>query len=736
MAVRLYRLGRFAFRRRWLVALSWLGVLGWLIAGAMTLSGPSSSSFSIPGTEAQRAIDMLAERFPQAAAGGATARVVFAPSDGRPLTAPENKAAVEDVVRRLRTGPQVANVTDPFGAGAVNPARTVAYAQVTYRVPAVDLPDAAREALSRAVEPGRDAGLTVEMGGNAAEEPSGQSLKEIVGVAVAAVVLVVALGSVVAAGLPLLTAAIAIAVSMTAISTATGFVELSASTPTLAIMLGLAVSIDYALFIVFRYRHELHLGHGPDEATGRALGTAGSAVVFAGLTVVIALAGLSVVGIPVLTQMGLAAAAAVLVAVLIALTLVPALLGLVGERLRPAAVRTRGPRWARSVTGRPVPVLIAAALGTAVLATPALSLRLGLPDDSVAAPGTTQRKAYDMLADGFGAGFNGPLTVVVDAAGGTAPEDAAGGTAPEDAARGTDPKDAARRVAGTIAQLPGVAAVAPPVFNPSGDTALVTVVPRSAPGSAATAGLVTAIRGEASGIRAETGASIAVTGLTALDIDMSDKLAGALAPYLALVIGLAVVLLTLVFRSVLVPITATLGFLLSVAATFGAVVAVFQWGWLAGLFGVSQTAPVLSALPIFVIGVVFGLAMDYQVFLVTRIREAHVRGEDPVPAVVTGFGHSARVVTAAAVIMVAVFSGFMLSADPLVKSIGFALAAATLFDAFVIRMTIVPAVMTLLGRSAWWLPRWLGRALPDVDIEGRTLDRPSVAPMVAVEGRR
>ncbi|MFB9830801.1 MMPL family transporter [Actinoallomurus acaciae] len=714
MAAHLYRLGRFAFRHRRLVALSWLGLLAAFIVGALAFSGPTSSSFSIPGTEAQRAVDMLAERFPQASAGGATARVVFAAPGGRRLTAPGDKAAVESVVNRLRSGPQVANVSDPFAAGAINPARTVAYAQVTYRVPAVDLAGAARAALSRAVASGRDDGLTVEMGGDAAQEPSGQSLREVIGVAVAAIVLMVTFGSFTAAGLPLLTALIGIAVSMTAITTTTGFVELSASTPTLAVMLGLAVSIDYALFIVSRHRHELLAGHDAEEAAGRALGTAGSAVVFAGLTVVIALAGLSVVGIPVLTQMGLAAAASVLVAVLIALTLLPALLGFMGRRIvsrrfrRPRgpgdARRSWGSRWARLVTGRPVPVLIVAVLGMTVLAAPALSLRLGLPDDSVAAPDTTQRKAYDMLADGFGPGFNGPLTLVVDAA------------------HSADPTEAAQRVRDAIAHRPDVAAATPAVFNPAGDTALMTVVPRSAPGSDATTDLVTAIRGEAAGLRAETGADIAVTGLTALNIDMSAKLAGALAPYLALVIGLAVILLVLVFRSVLVPLKATLGFLLSVTATFGAVVAVFQWGWLAGFFGVSQTAPILSALPIFVIGVVFGLAMDYQVFLVSRIREAYVGGEEPAAAVVTGFGHSARVVTAAAVIMAAVFSGFMLSSDPLVKSIGFALAAATLFDAFVIRMTIVPAVMTLLGRSAWWLPRWLGRALPDVDIEGRALE--------------
>ena len=691
MATYLYRLGRFSFRRRKLILALWLAALALLGVGAATLSGPTSDEFSIPGTEAQEAMDLLGQRFPGAGADGAQARVVFAAPAGEKLTDEANRAAVARTVAELRTGGQVAAVSDPL-QGTINEAGTVAYAQVTYKVAATALTDADREARTGAAEEGRAAGLTVEAGGDAVQEQGGPGNSEILGILVAAVVLVITFGSLVAAGLPLLTAILGVGAAVAGIQIASGFVDLGSSTSTLALMLGLAVAIDYALFIVSRYRHEITAGRRPEEAAAHAVGTAGSAVTFAGLTVFIALAALAVVNIPVLTEMGLAASFAVVIAVLIALTLLPALLGFAGRRVlgRPGK-RTRGPaaglRWARFVTKRPVAVLVAAVLGLLVLAIPALDLRLGLPGDNTAGAETTQRKAYDLLTDGFGPGFNGPLTVVVD---------------------GADTE----RTAGAIRALPGVVTVSPPVLNPAGDTAILQVIPAGAPDSTETEDLVHAIR-EIEGPL--------VTGTTAVDIDMSEKMGAALAPYLAVIVVLAFLLLTLLFRSILVPLKAIAGFLLSVGATFGAVVAVFQWGWLGGLFGVDQPGPIMSMLPVFLIGIVFGLAMDYEVFLVSRMREEHVHGSAPTEAVVNGFAHGARVVTAAAIIMISVFSGFILSPESFIKSIGFALAAAILFDAFVVRMTIVPAVMTLLGRRAWWLPAWLNRVLPDVDVEGEKL---------------
>jgi putative drug exporter of the RND superfamily len=716
MATYLYRLGRFAFRRRRLVVFLWLGLLAAGITGAATLSGPTANGFSIPGTESQRAVDLLDERFPQAGADGGTARIVFQAPPGGKLADPANAALVKSTLDRIGTAPQVARVVDPFTAKAISADGRTGYAQVSYEVTAQEVTPQAQEAVAKAVEPARDAGLTVEYGGDAMQVQQAQSATEVIGIAVAAVVLLITFGSLVAAGLPLLSAIIGIGIGATAITAATGFIDIGSGTPILAVMIGLAVSIDYALFIMSRYRHELGTGLEPEEAVGRAVGTAGSAVVFAGLTVVIALGGLFVVDIPFLTQMGLAAAFTVVIAVAIALTLLPAVLGMAGRRVLggkipglrggdPEAATgkpTAGRRWARFVTRRPVAVLLVTVVGLGALAIPAADLELGLPDDSTAAPGSTQREAYELLSEGFGPGFNGPLMIVVDAAG------------------SADPKAAAAGTADVVRKLPDVAVVTPPTFNPQGDTALLTVIPSSGPGTSETTALVKAIR-DAPEV---SGADVSVTGSTAFNIDMSQKLRDALLPYLSLIVGLAFLLLMLVFRSVLVPLKATLGFLLTVAATFGVVVAVFQWGWLAGLLGVEgQTGPIISMLPVFLVGIVFGLAMDYQVFLVTRMREEHVHGAAPRTAVVDGFGHSARVVTAAAVIMIAVFSGFILSTETLVREIGFGLAVAVAIDAFVVRMTIVPAVMALLGRSAWWLPRWLDRLLPDVDVEGEKLRR-------------
>ncbi|GAA1804363.1 MMPL family transporter [Actinomadura chokoriensis] len=710
MATLLYRLGRFSFRRRGLVALLWAALLVLAGAGAATLKGPTSDDFSIPGTESQQALDVLKDEMPQMSADGATARVVFAAPAGSTVTGASGRAAVEQVVGRLKTAPQVASVADPYRAGAVSADGRIAYAQVTYKVTPIDVSDEARDALAAAAEAGRGAGLQVEMGGTATQAMPEQSATEVIGVAIAAVVLIITFGSLVAAGLPLLNAILGVGIAMAAITAATGLFEMSSMTSTLALMLGLAVAIDYALFIVSRYRHELEEGRSGEEAAGRAIGTAGSAVVFAGLTVVIALAGLAVVGIPLLTEMGVAAAFAVVVAVLIALSLLPALLGFAGRRVlggripglgggRPRHGRPpAGERWARFVVRRPLPVLLAATAGLGIIAAPALDLRLGLPGDEIAASDTTQRKAYDLLSDGFGPGFNGPLTVVVT------------GDAGQAAAT-------ARRFAGEVKGMADVAAVTPPVPNASGDTAVLGVVPKSGPSTEQTEDLVAEIRDRG----AATGAGAMVTGQTAMAIDVSAKLGQALAPYLAVVVGLAFVLLLLVFRSLLVPLKATLGFLLTVAATFGAVVAVFQWGWLGGLLGVGETGPIMSMMPIFLIGVVFGLAMDYQVFLVTRMREEHVHGAPPTEAVVTGFRHGARVVGAAAVIMIAVFAGFVASSESMIKMMGFALAAGVAFDAFVVRMTIVPAVMALSGRAAWWLPDRLARVLPNVDVEGERL---------------
>ncbi|WP_019877047.1 MMPL family transporter [Sporichthya polymorpha] len=717
MALLLYRLGRWCFRRRrWVAALWLVALLGGGVA-AGTLAGETSDEFTIPGTESQKAIDLLAEKFPSSGVDGATARVVFTAPDGDDLRSDSRREAIGRVVEELRSAPQVGVVVDPFEADAISPDGRTAYAQVQYLVQSMELTEQAREALTEAAEPARTAGVGVAFGGDASEAEQEESLAEVVGIVIAGFVLVLTLGSLVASGLPLLNAIVSVALSMMAITTATGFVELSSSASSLALMLGLAVSIDYALFILSRYRFELTAGRDPEEAVGRAAGTAGSAVVFAGLTVVIALAALSVVNIPFLTAMGLGAAATVVVAVVVALTLLPAMLGFAGERVKagrlpgklrrlgvPRADRpTLGARWVGLTLRHRVVAVVASVVGLLVLALPLLDLRLGMPGDDTRATDTTQRQAYDQLAAGFGPGFNGPLMVAVEPR------------------PGTDLTIAANTVRDRLGELEGVVAVTGPNLNDAADAAIVTVVPATGPTAAETTDLVNRIRGATGdAISDEANVELAVTGSTAILIDVSDKLDAALAPFLLVVGGLAFVLLLLVFRSILVPIKAVLGFLLSVAATFGAVVAIFQWGWFDAI-GIGGEGPVISFLPIFMIGLVFGLAMDYEVFLVTRMREEFVHGAEPTQAVAVGFEQGARVVTAAAVIMMSVFFGFMLAPDPILQSFGFALGFGVLVDAFVVRMTLVPAVLSLLGRSAWWIPRWLDRALPDVDVEGERL---------------
>ncbi|MFG2914976.1 MMPL family transporter [Kitasatospora sp. NPDC048298] len=726
MATFLSRLGRFSFRRHWLVALLWVG----LLLGTGVLAGraaaPPPNDFSMPGTQAQQAYDVLKEGFPELNADGATARVVFRAQDGK-VTDPGAREAIGRTVAALGGDPQVARVTDPFAARSVSGDGTTAYAQVSYQVPASKLEDGSRGALLSTVEQARSPELSVEVGGNAVNATPGGHSSEALGLAVAAIVLVVTFGSLLAAGLPLLTAVLGVGISGLAIRVLAQPLGLGSTTTGLATMIGLAVGIDYALFVVSRYRAELTRnrnrdrdrdrdgGRSREEAAAHAVGTAGSAVVFAGLTVVIALAGLGVVGIPLLTQMGLAAAGTVVLAVLIAVTLIPALLGICGRRIGPARPRRRraevngapraylGVRWARFVVRRPVAVLLGGVALLGVIAVPAASLEMGLPGDESKPVSTTQRRAYDLISEGFGPGYNGPLTVVVQADGGAGAETAAKGVAEE------------------LAGRQDVAAVGQPKLSASGDTAVLNVVPASAPGSTETGDLVHALRDPAPA--GDGGARVLVAGSTAMNVDVSQKLSDALVPYLGLVVGLAFLLLIAVFRSLLVPLKAALGFLLSVVAGLGAVVAVFQWGWLGSLLGVAEPGPVMSMMPIFMVGVVFGLAMDYEVFLVTRMREAHVHGQPPLEAVVSGFEHSARVVTAAAVIMIAVFASFLGSDEQMLKTIGFGLAAAVLLDAFVVRMTLVPAVLALLGRHAWHLPGWLDRLLPDLDVEGERLGR-------------
>ncbi|MGF1426744.1 MMPL family transporter [Kitasatospora sp. LaBMicrA B282] len=723
MPTLLHRLGRSAFRHRRRVLALWLAVIAAVVACMAAFGGPGKldDTFTIPGSESQQALDRMKTDFPTSS--GTSAQVVFTAPAGQKITDPADLAAIHTALQAAQSAPQVAKVIDPVTAQTVSPDRSTAIAQVQYEVVQSALKSDTLDKLHTAVATAEQQlpGMDVQVGGAAygagAAKPGAEDL---IGVGVAVLVLALTFGSLLTAGLPLLSAIAGVLTALAGVLAFTGVTAISSTAQSLALMIGLAVGIDYALFIVSRHRAQLAHGTDPEESAALAVGTAGSAVVFAGLTVVIAMAGLSVVGIPYLTVMGLSAAAAVLIAVLVAITLLPALLGFAGARLVPkpgsralrreqAVERTgdgaanAGERWFRLVTRRPLLTVLAVLVAVGALAWPAHGLRLALPDNGTAPGGSTQRLAYDQVSDKFGPGFNGPLLVLADTS------------------QSADPKAAGEQLAAGIRALPDVVAVSPPVADPQTHTALLQVVPKSAPSDQATKDLVNAIRADADQLHRQTGASIKVTGSTAVGIDVSAKLDSAMVPFAAVVVGLSLLLLLLVFRSLVVPVKAAVGFLLSVAATLGAVVSVFQNGHLAHLIGVDRAGPVSSFLPIILLAVLFGLAMDYEVFLVSRQREAYVRDRPPLAAVLSGGRHSARVVTAAALIMIAVFAAFLTSDGQILKQIAFALAVGVLLDAFVIRMTFVPAVLALTGHAAWWLPSWLARRLPDLDIEGERL---------------
>ena len=722
MAWQLFRLGRWSFLHRKLVAGIWVVLLLLGVLGASTLNTQTSDSFELDGIESTEAFSLISERSGESA-DGATARIVFEAPEGQSLTDPANQAAVADAIASAQTE-HVASATDPFTTGTISENGRAAYATVTYTTPAVDLVDADRNALDDAKTVGENAGLTVAVGGDAVAATGEVPLGELIGIGVAIIVLAITFGSLVAAGMPLLTALIGVGIGIMGITVLGAFVELSSVTSALGTMLGLAVGIDYALFIMSRYQSEVRQGHSMEEAAGKAVGTAGSAVIFAGLTVIIALAGLSVCGIGFLTQMGIGGAFMVFIAVLVALTLLPAILGFAGKKVLGGKIkglkvvdpenpetRTNGQRWVEKVSAFKWPALVAGLLVAAVVSLPIASMELALPDDGTAPTGSDNRVAFDTIADNFGPGANGPLVVVIDTENAADPVAAVGTAVDKLDGIGTD-----------------IAAIAPPVpeiLEPQlaavGFTT-VQIIPDSAPSDAATKELVSTIRETMSDLPSETGARALVTGQTAVGVDIADELTSVFPLYLAVVVGLAFILLMLVFRSILVPLKAALGFLLSVGISLGATVAVFQWGWLANLIGVDTQSPVIFILPLLLTGILFGLAMDYEVFLVSRMREAFVHGTPARQAVVVGFQHSARVVVAAAVIMFGVFAGFALTDQVIIKTIGFALAIGILADAFLVRMMIVPAVMAIVGDKMWWLPAWLDRLLPNLDVEGEGLN--------------
>lgn len=839
MAKILFNLGRWSYLHKKRVIAAWLLLFVGIAAAALGFQKGFNDIFEIKDVPSTHATEMLQEKFPgtKNPAESTDVNIVFGAPEGKKLEDPELMAAMDETVASLRNnvpdfkeGMQFGNpveLNDKLGKMLVDqmtkqgmPEATAKsdaenlrmysadgrYGTMTfsYDVPLpADVTDEDRQAVYDAIQISRDAGMDVEVGGPGFGDPIAvEPISEIAGVVVALIILFFTFGSLLAAGLPLATAIVGVGIGALVTVGATAVLPLNSITPTLGLMIGLAVGIDYALFIMSRYRDELRQGRSRPDAIGLAAGTAGSAVVFAGLTVTIALVGLRLADIPFLSYMGYFAAVSVMVAVAVALTFLPALLGACGSRVfrkdatfgqqyasalvgedaahgyftggpagRGRAVRVGGDdgerqragdgqhkqglasRWIKLVYSFPGISIAVVMLVLAALTLPALNLQLSLPNDKTANVDSTQRKSAEMLEEGFGPGRNAPFLVVVNGENanpdspalatyiqGQADAQGAGGDTQDapgaEAGQGAGDKAKAAAQASFIytmenlgsnihvkhAQLIGQ--------SDDGLAAQLLITPEGGPTEEGTATLIHALRGQQNVIEKETGVDMGITGLIPIQQDVTDRLSNAMPVYLALVVGLALVLLLMIFRSITVPIMAALGFLLSVGGAFGLTVLVWQEGW-AGLW--NSPGPLISFMPIFLIGVTFGLAMDYQMFIVSRMRErfkhesfeaAKTSKYTPVEdSVVFGFGMGAKVVTVAALIMIGVFASFIFQPLPFVQIFGFALGAAVLFDAFLVRMTFIPAMMVLLGKATWYMPKWLDRILPTFDVEGSQLER-------------
>lgn len=782
----LHKVGDSAFAHPWRFISAWVVILALLGTGAYVNFQEPSTSISIPGTQAQQTIDRVSELFPDN--GGATGRIVFHATNGK-IT--DHRDDINDFVKEVENTAGVSEVISPMDqAQLISDDKTIAFAQVQLDGQVGSIDEATIESVAHLVDETKSDALEVEVGGDLVSQVPGEILGvgEIIGVGIALLVLIVTFGSLVAGGMPILSAILAVGVSTAALFALSHVVDINSTTPTLAVMLGLAVGIDYTLFIISKYRSLLTQGYKERDAAGRALGTAGNAVVFAAITVIIALSALSVVNIPFMTTMGLAGAGSIAVAALVSLTLTPALLRLAGAKIFGIKQRRKQKsnkvhidkkgvwyKWGHAVVARPVVVIVASLAVIGILAAPLKDLTLGLPTDQYAAVDSSERKAYDLLAEGFGVGFNSPLVVLVEDMPEASEADrtavrkqamselnaqvaaetkkqqaiiekqlmqaqtieeqmmiqqqaqaaAAEGEAKQQAALkniDTQVDQYAKfvqlnKVAEAIAKQDNVDAAVPASVTDNGSAGIIQVIPKSAPADHATTALIDSLRSESTrdAVVGDTNATLAVTGSTALQNDINQKLADALPVYLMTIVGLSLVLLLVAFRSVLIPIKATLGYALSVAAMLGVIVAIFQWGW----FGLSDApGPIVSFVPIIAAGILFGLAMDYEFFLVSGMQEAHHHTKNARKSVVDGFAAGAKVVTAAAIIMISVFAAFITNGETVIQTIGFGLAAGILVDAFIVRMLIVPAIMGLLGDAAWWLPSWLDKILPHVSIEG------------------
>jgi RND superfamily putative drug exporter len=708
----LEHIARWSYRHRWLMLVIWIVALVGFNVISSTAGGDFSQDFSLPGTDSQRAFDLLDERFPEQS--GDTADIVFKAEQG--VDDPEVQQAMEGLFADLSEVDRVIAIDSPYsgqGQGNISPDDTIAFGTLHFQfIEGTPVPPETGDEIVAMVDDAEIEGLTIEAGGpviqfSEFEEPGGA---EGVGILFAIVILLIAFGSVLAMGLPIATALFGIGIGLALVMIFANFLSVPEFTPQLASMIGIGVGIDYALFIVTRYREQLHRGLDPEQATMVAITTSGKAVLFAGTTVVISLLGILLMGFAFVEGVAVGGAATVAVTMIASITLLPALIGFVGRgvdkwrlpwfhRDESDTSETWARRWSRVIQRRPWTAAISGLLILLVLAIPVFSIQLGFADASAGGTDRSSRRAYDLLVEGFGPGFTGPLLLAAEIDG------------PEDFA-------ALESLGQTLSQTEGIAFVAPPFPNEAGNAAIMTAFPTTSPQDEETTALVKRVRNEVIP-QADGDLNVYVGGLTAGIVDFSQANADRLPILLTVVIALAFLLLVVVFRSVVVPIKAAIMNLLSIGAAYGVIVAIFQWGWGKDIFGVETKGPIAAWVPMMLFTILFGLSMDYEIFLLSRIREEYIRLKDNKLAVVNGLAATARVITAAAAIMVTLFLTFVFGFEEReIKLFGLGLAVAIFVDATLVRMVLVPATMELLGDLNWWIPKWLDRILPHFDIEG------------------
>jgi RND superfamily putative drug exporter len=738
----LERLGGFAARRHWVVIIAWLVILGGLLAAVKAFGGEYVNNYTVSGSDSAVGLDVLNSTFPQQ--GGFGGQIVFHAKNG---TVSAQESAVNQSVTNVSKLPDVIKAVSPFASsnsGAVSKDGTIAYASVGWNVNPDTLDAAYLDKLNNAVAPATKAGLQVEYGGGAGEigQHTSDLVSEIIGLSCALVLLLLMFGSLIAAAIPLLSAIFSVLAGLSLLGLLAAAVTFPTTAPTIATLLGLGVAVDYGLFLVARHREQLDSGMDVVTSAKRSAGTSGAAIVVAGCTVVVSILGLYLSGVAFVGSLGLAAAIVVVVTMLAALTLVPAFMGLVRGNVRSLSARFRArkaglsvreqaaqtaaatqeqhehsafARWGRMVSGRPWPWAVLSVAVLIVLAIPLFSITLGQPDNGTNPTSDSSRRAYDLISQGFGVGVNGPLTVVVKL--------------PKQSS--SDNSSLLSTMQSDISKTSGVASVTPPAVNSDGTTAVFNVIPTTRPQATATANLVTTLRDD---VLPKEHATSYVTGTTAGAVDFTSQLTSRLAWVILAVVVISFILLTTAFRSVVIATKAAILNLLSIGAAYGVIVAIFEWGWGASLIGLHTTLPIPAYVPMLVFCIVFGLSMDYEVFLLSRVHEAWLVTRDPHRSVAIGIGATARVITTAAAIMIVVFTSFVLNPDPTVKMLAIGMAFAVLIDASLVRMILVPSIMSLLGAHAWWMPRWLEPIVPQLQLEGSAAAA-AVAPESPPAGR-